>query len=351
MRLFQAAILACTALVFTGCATRGAVEIACSEFADPNSTIVFELPQSQLVREIQQESAAINVKLFAPSETMDGTEAASDRLTDAIAKALTESLAKKMDEQAPRQLSGKALLLSGGGQWGSFGAGFLHQLYTDQRSAALDYDVITGVSTGGLQSIFVAVGDLPVTEHEKQRFEKFLAAQSGTGFTRPGDTVRYIDLLQMNYSPTAESDIVNRNMKELAVVTGSFAGLKPLKKRIEGALCKNGNPAEGCPLIDALADSGKAVFIGFVRADDGKFIIADAVGLAGLAKSKSPASYERARDCLTGAALASAAMPVTFQQVRVEGRAYLDGGVRQSVFDASAISSFEKGPQGQPEGW
>jgi predicted acylesterase/phospholipase RssA len=350
MRLFQAAMLACGALALSGCATRGAINVSCKAFDQSEQGIVFALPKGRLVQQIQQESLSGTVAVLPASDQPFKASAVpdDDPLAAAIRTAIEARIAEKKDAgalltEASAAYLPKGLLLSGGGQWGSFGASFLRQLYIDQGPSALDYTVISGVSTGGLQSIFVAIGDQEVSAAESERFLRFLASPQGAGIKhREGDAVRYIDLLAMNYSPKAESDIVNRNPQLLAVATGSFAGLKPLRKRIEAALCSAGEPAEGnCPLIDRLAASNKAVLIGFVRADDGAFIVADAVKIAKLAKQESSGGYAAARDCLTGAALASAAMPVTFQQVRVDGRAYLDGGVRQSVFDSVTMQRLD----------
>lgn len=86
-----------------------------------------------------------------------------------------------------------ALLLSGGGQWGTFGAGFLHDLQASP--AAIQPNIVTGVSTGGLQSLFVAVG----------------ARQANDESLR-------------EHSPASQSALANANGALGAVITGSMAG-------------------------------------------------------------------------------------------------------------------------------
>jgi predicted patatin/cPLA2 family phospholipase len=47
-------------------------------------------------------------------------------------------------------------MLSGGGQWGAFGAGYLDQA---RRNGTLpEFSYVSGVSTGALQSLFVSIG-------------------------------------------------------------------------------------------------------------------------------------------------------------------------------------------------
>lgn len=209
------------------------------------------------------------------------------------------------------------LLLSGGGPWGAFGAGFLNELHRTGRYRVPR--LITGVSTGGLQTLLLA-------GHSSTADRQFAA-------------------LVAAYRPARESEIVDRGWLPMTVVTGSMAGTRPLRKRIERGLCTDGKPERGCPAIDAIArsaDEGRRAYIGFVYADTGEFVAADVVNMAQLAtEGPDPAAVAgraRALGCLTGAAMASSAVPVQLQQVRINGRTALDGGVRLSVFEARAIA-------------
>jgi len=70
--------------------------------------------------------------------------------------------------------------------------------------------------------------------------------------------------------------------------------------------------------------------VGYIEAKSGDFFYSDMHQIARTTDSAN------ARRCIAGTTLASSAMPVTFQQVRINGRAYYDGGVRQSVFASFA---------------
>lgn len=270
-------VLGCVLLA--GCATRGTLALDCPEF-DQYRVKLGKTPLENDIHNVAQDSERLDLDLFRA----DLAEAADTR-PDAV----------------PRDAA--ILLLSGGGQWGSYGANFLKTLH--DRAMLPDFRIITGVSTGGLQSLFLAVG-----------------------------TDEAYEALRRAYDPASEGEVVRRNPQWQAVVTGSLAGLKPLRRRIERALCPDTLPA-GC-MMDQIARSGRHAYIGFVEAESGDFYFVDAARLAAMPDRR------HARTCLTGAALASAAMPAFFQQVRVGGRVYFDGGVRQSVFEARINKAAEE---------
>ncbi|MCP1469032.1 hypothetical protein J3E64_000703 [Sphingobium sp. OAS761] len=273
------ALVAMLAMPLAACATSGALDIACRDFdnPDPQRSLRQKLPPSALEQQIQS----------------GGAEAAPARAPlDAALEAALMPAATSGAESTPRKPS--YLLLSGGGQWGAFGAQFLAEQH--RQGALPPFKIITGVSTGGLQSLFLGVGT-------DEAFDQLVAA----------------------YSPSGEAEIVDRHPQWQAAIRGAIAGLKPLKRRIEQRICAD--PSRPC-FIDALAQSGKQILIGFVEADSGSFYYVDAVRIARLPDRRE------ARACLTAAALASAAMPVFFQQVRINGVTYYDGGVRQSVFES-----------------
>lgn len=274
------------ALPLAACATSGAIDIACRDFdhPDPRYSLRQKLPPSALEQQIQSGGAEAAI---ARTELDAGIEAAIRPVTDR--PVIDRPVADR--ETAPR--GRHYLLLSGGGQWGAFGSQFLAERH--RQGQLPPFRIITGVSTGGLQALFLGVG-----------------------------TDQAFDALVSAYTPDREADIVDRHPQWQAAIRGSIAGLKPLKRRIEQRLCPD--TARPC-LIDALAQSGKQILIGFVEADSGSFYYVDAVRVARLP------DRAQARACLTAAALASAAMPVFFQQVRINGVTYYDGGVRQSVFE------------------
>lgn len=332
MNLARLTLLAISAAALSGCATRGAIAIHCDHFKEH----VTRLESTRLLREIQGETG----------EPARDAEAALTVQPQGVGAAMLLSpLAQRIRalSQKPFIAQGggsgqkplNILLLSGGGQWGAFGAGYLQALQGKGSAQRVDYDMITGVSTGGLQALFVAI--------DREDPDAAYAAMA------------------KEYRPEKESDLVDRGSKPMALLTGSFAGLDPLRRTIERALCTGGDPAAGCPMIEKLARSDREVLVGFVNAATGDFEYADVVALAreGTA-GRSLDALRNAQQCLTGVTLASAAMPVFFQQVKINDQVYYDGGVRLSVFEgelgkdidaveAAAQAKFALGPAGIPK--
>lgn len=217
------------------------------------------------------------------------------------------------------------LALSGGGQWGAFGAGYLEQLNKD--GVLPRFHMVTGVSTGALQALFVG------------------AAQA------PGeDAAGTLEKLVAEYTIADEDEVVHRGGYVGAALRGSVAKLDPLRRKIEKALCSENfldpRTAEDCPLIAALGKNGApVVMLGFVEGGSGEM---QAVNISAIARAAVVAEPEAklpmktAQQCITAGALASVAMPFFYQQVQITSRdpvtaqpktlTYYDGGVRQSMF-------------------
>lgn len=191
------------------------------------------------------------------------------------------------------------LVLSGGGQWGAFGAGYLRRwskgpIGGEARPAA--FDIVTGVSTGSLQATYAFLG-------------------------APQD-----DALVGAYTISSERELVRRHGDLFFLGHASMADTAPLADYVRTRVG---------PLIDqvAAADPARKLYVGLVDALTGRM---RAVDLTRMARELTGA--ERL-DCYVGALLASSAVPVVFRQVRIGGIPYLDGGVRQSVFVAGVASA------------
>lgn len=294
--LFAAALLG-------GCATSKPVTFTCPGL----DRLHARLEPTRLQAAIQSDAAAP----FAV-----GAASAGPGLQDLLDEAYRRPAAPEPPVIGPQSLPGEAapqtpppgpLLLSGGGQWGALGAGYLAELH--RRGLMPRATFISGVSTGALQALFLAGANDPATA--PLIFEKLVAA----------------------YTLRSEKDIVDRGPQFLAALTGSVAGTKPLRRRIETQLC----PEPDCtrsPILSILRNPATPpVVVGYVRADNGDFYFADLRRLAALQDPK------QAQQCLTAVAMASAAVPVFYRQVRINDITYYDGGVRQSVFEAEVASA------------
>lgn len=351
----RGALAGALALMLAGCTTTGPIVFNCDGFEGPDGYAQESRP-SPLVARIRGEALPPVDPAPPPAMPDHGFLEGGPKLqpTDdpkrilTLDQALDQALARAaFDKQhveshglvgaqgEEQQPTPAALLLSGGGQWGAFGAGYLRRLHERGFGRYYDFSIVTGVSTGAFQSLFVAVGT--PTAYEK---------------------------LASVYAPPREKHLVRRfDPRFLAAVTGEMAAIGRLRSRLEEALCepralakalKSNNPldrkaiAEICPLMTALAQAGASpagrnAFIGMVRADDGKFISANATQIARdvIDRPATAAQVRNAQQCITAIGLASAAMPLFYQQVQIGDRAnnvpprtYFDGGVRQSVFEA-----------------
>ena len=220
------------------------------------------------------------------------------------------------------------LLLSGGGQWGAYGAGLFDTLArkSGDELALPGIGVITGISTGSLQALMLMVALDPAQTPDMRRFA--------------------LDRLVWGYSPERESDVVNNTKLIKVPLYGSAAGTAPLRARIMEALMPGGDER----LVKAIGTSGIEGFVGFVEAERGVFRYADIKELVNTAPDAAAAA-----EALAAATMASSAMPVFHQQLRIAGSdgkplALYDGGVRRSVFFDRAMAAVDQEVRKQMEG-
>jgi hypothetical protein len=94
-----------------------------------------------------------------PSTTVEAIAASAAPARDsalALRARAVERLAQRMVLRGDRTID--ILLLSGGGQNGSYGAGFLKGWVSHPTNPMPAFDVVTGISTGALQSPFALIG-------------------------------------------------------------------------------------------------------------------------------------------------------------------------------------------------
>lgn len=302
-----------------GCTTTP-INVACDPF---RSQFTKPVPRSETLAEIQLD--------VPPPAALKSAKTKAD-VADDYAKLLALSMP---DTESLRDNTNEAVLaLSGGGQWGAFGAGYLRQLQRDGKLPR--FRLVTGVSTGALQALFVG------------------ANQGAAG--KPGDP-RFLDRLADEYAITDERDVVYRRGEISGALRGAIAKLDPLRLKIEKALCgaAHADPKTpgDCQLIAALAAEGApVVMLGFVEARTGEM---QAVNVSAIAQAatKGQMTAKEAQQCITAGALASVAMPLFYQQVQVtsqepgvagkgEAVTYYDGGVRQSLFLFETLSTLDQ---------
>ena len=219
---------------------------------------------------------------------------------DPILDALDSWRTRKAASFAPQAASAAevpVLMLSGGGAWGAFGAAYLNTF------GKRDWAVVTGVSTGALQGLFVAAGDYAALEAAYR-------IKTDDALSKPGG------LLGLAFRG-AENDIAPLRAKVMDYLLPPHGAESPLLR-----MARPGSPALSIAIVEARSGDLKAVHISkMVRAELGQD------------PHRAPAKLQRVAKCVAGVALASSSIPVRLTPVRIDGHTYIDGGVRSSVFD------------------
>lgn len=201
------------------------------------------------------------------------------------------------------------LALSGGGDFGAFGAGFLvgWGKIADPEWKRPEFDVVTGVSTGALISPFAFV-----------------------------DTDAAFEQVETFYRNPKSDWLEERGLLFFLPYNPSFMTLPGLERDVRGAL----NPE----FIEKIAENsreGKVLAVSATNVDYSRQTFWN-VG-AEAESAKDDAGRKRVQDMF----LASAAIPAVFPPVEIDDRMYVDGGVTANVF----LRLDPKNPQGLIQKW
>jgi predicted patatin/cPLA2 family phospholipase len=193
------------------------------------------------------------------------------------------------------------LVLSAGGQYGAYGAGFLAGWgeRTDLTPNRGDIDMVTGVSTGAMMATYAYLGaSLEATVRAK-----------------------YDQLLKEQYTTLHNEDVFRkRGLLEL-LWANSIYDTAPLRARIEQFITTDVLQA----VVTEHERSNRLLFVGAVNVDTGQFEYFDLVAIAQQAKPEN-------LTCYRAAVLASAAIPAAFTPVFINNWMYVDGGARRHAF-------------------
>jgi hypothetical protein len=204
------------------------------------------------------------------------------------------------------------LVLSGGGQNGAYGAGFLNGLADRPNRPKLTFNIVTGVSTGALQATYAYLG------------------------------VDYYKYLKEAYLSVSQKDIFeDRSLFDL-LCASSFKDTAPLRSLVKNKYITKDIIKE---VAEVYEKTGNLLYIGTVDLDTGEFI---PWNMGEIAKEGSEEAYQLYWDVI----MASAAYPVFFPPVLIEkgtcsGVVYenlqADGGTRENVFLRQFMIDFING--------
>lgn len=209
---------------------------------------------------------------------------------DEISRSIGECFEKHADDGI------QILALSGGGQWGAYGASFLKAWKDHGRPR---FDIVTGVSTGALQATMAFLGEACDDEALIKAYE----------INGPGDVHR----LHFPLMPWSDS-----------IYTSA-----PLRGRVDSMVSDS--------VIRRVAEQHRTqhrrLFVGSVNTDLGAFWIWDLGALAAEAAPTTEGPVDQLKrqryiDCV----MASAAIPVAFPPVYIDQFQHVDGGTMRNVF-------------------
>ena len=254
-----------------------------------------------------------------------------DPLADQIGAAFDEQAAHRAEAPpgSAATTPPEYLVLSGGSEHGAFGAGFFHGM----RSIP-SYDIVTGVSTGSLQSTFLFLANQPVPKDRTYGWVSGpLASRIKPGTSNTGD-------LALAYSIAKESDIITpvRGGFLGGLAKGALATFGPLRARLKALISP-----DTLRLVkqQSAPPYSRRLFVGTVNLDDGNGYAIDLTELASRIDTANwTGTVDELQECYVDAMIASssvppAAFPVSLQIADPGGtrtNLYMDGGARFGVF-------------------
>lgn len=247
-----------------------------------------------------------------------------------IADALARIARSKLANEGSNSRVTRALVLSGGGQHGSFGSGFLKGM---QKSGKFhSYDIVTGVSTGALQSTFALLGD------ENSPSDRILKASDDFPPANSDQRRTNLDDLVAGYTITNEATLYNEKGTS-GIIRGAAKGnLAPLSARLNTLIT-----AETLKSVKQAYSNGRRLFVALLNYESGNTEIVDMTALAArLLPDQS--NFDLIKHCYNQVLIAASSEPIGAPPVVIDGKLYFDAGLRYGVFlkrflgDATAIA-------------
>lgn len=225
-------------------------------------------------------------------------------------------------------VSESMLFLSGGSQHGAFGAGFLKR-WSEMRGGSLPrFRVVTGISTGALQSTLVFVGE---PDEIVNRYA--VLAES--------------ELLRANTAAHVDGGSIEAAKAAVTIVKkGSLAELVPLRGQLLGAGPNDSGAILNAQRLGRVAEeaaAGRKLFAGAVELDSAMAVAFDLSSIAqDYVADTDAARKEALRKCYAEALVASSSVPIAAQPSFIEGKMFIDGGARFGVLPARMLELGER---------
>ncbi len=223
-------------------------------------------------------------------------------LRDTVIERLVRRVAKRGDRTVD------VLMLSGGGQNGAFGAGFLRGWKQRTTDSMPRFDLVTGISTGALQAPYALIGTRSAIDTITA-----LYARAAKSFAPTFDWWFWIH-------PTG--GLVNTKRFDRTIAQ-TFNG--PLREELQAAFANDQQIVFGTTDFD----------LGIGR----MWSLADELGAAGSSTGSSTGSADvRTQQLLKGAT----AIPGIFPPVMIDGHLQADGGVIENILPLLTFEDYTR---------
>ncbi|MDF1810342.1 MAG: patatin-like phospholipase family protein [Phycisphaerales bacterium] len=233
---------------------------------------------------------------------------------DFVSDAVEESIRKKLTIKNSKT-NYNSLVLSSGGQFGAYSAGFLANWPSKQgRLPRPDFDIITGVSAGATVAPFAYLGD---------------EVESSTGRT-------YLSRIAEIYRSIDSDDIFQLQPVRGLLFGNSLASTKRYRNLAMELVTKE--------MVQKIAEkydkTGSLLLVGAANLDQGVMKYFDLTKIA----TTNPAELSMDQKVIEirRAVLASSAVPVFFEPVEISGMMYVDGAAVQGVFLPKTTGKIDK---------
>jgi predicted acylesterase/phospholipase RssA len=218
------------------------------------------------------------------------------------------------------------LVLSGGGQYGSFGSGFLKGMQEGRegKNALPRYTTVTGVSTGALQATFALLGQEPAPDDRKLDLANDFPADANA---RPRTN---LDDLVSGYTITREGTLY-KDKGTLGIIRGAAKGsLAPLAKRLELLIT-----AKTLLALKNANKEGRKLFVALLNYKSGEVESVDMTELASRyngTETEIGSNFKKIQHCYNQVLIAASSEPIGAKPVVIDRKIYFDAGLRFGVF-------------------
>jgi hypothetical protein len=235
------------------------------------------------------------------------------------------------------------LILSGGGQWGSFGSGFMRGWVRRTGDRLPRFDSVTGVSTGALQSTlaFLGTGTPPTAGRQFPAGEDFKP-----GWEHDPERVYDVDDLKAGYWIQNQDTLYHYSGVSGVIRHGTAGDLSPLERRMKRLIS-----FETLLAVQREGQKHRSLRVALVDWDSGRAMSVDMVKLANQVRPDG-SNFAAVQQCYVGVLLAASSETLAMPPVRIgdpsRDTLYYDAGIRFGVFASQGLNAAREALKAHP---